>query len=150
MQSCLLSTGIYFPCGGGKIIEKTPTIIHQLLPQLFAKKRIFSVNSPTVAAQNLTPLPRRSELISDWLKFTRARVKTLRSLLFGISIKCVCVCVCGGVGGGGGVGWGGGGGGGQISGGGKELTEKFPKNFCCSEVSVEKNQMKEFHIKYLA
>ena len=37
-------------------------------------------------AQNLTPPPHRSELVSDWLKFTRAWVKTLRRLLFRISI----------------------------------------------------------------
>ena len=30
--------------------------------------------------------PRKSELVSDWLKFTRARVKTLRRFLFRISI----------------------------------------------------------------
>ena len=41
---------------------------------------IFPVHHPpTVEAQNLTtPPPRRSELVSDWLKFTRAGVKTLR------------------------------------------------------------------------
>ena len=33
----------------------------------------------------LTP-PCKNELISDWLNFTRARVKTLRRLLFRISI----------------------------------------------------------------
>ena len=37
--------------------------------------------------------PGRSELVSDWLKFTRAWVKTLLRLLFRISIM---VCVCGG------------------------------------------------------
>ena len=39
---------------------------------------IFSVNPP--------PPPRSSELVSDWLKFTRAWVETLRCLLFRISI----------------------------------------------------------------
>ena len=34
----------------------------------------------------MTAPPRRSELVSDWLKFTRAWVKTLRRLLFHISI----------------------------------------------------------------
>ena len=38
--------------------------------------RTFSVNSP----------PRKSELVSDWLNFTRAWVKTLRLILFRISI----------------------------------------------------------------
>ena len=51
--------------------------------------RIFPVNPPPpkVEAQNLTPPPpRRRELVSDWLKFTRAWVKTLRRLIFRISI----------------------------------------------------------------
>ena len=59
----------------------------------------FLLIPPLVEAQNLTPPPpptRRSELVSDWLKLTRTWVKTLRHLLFRISIM---VCVVGGGGG---------------------------------------------------
>ena len=56
---------------------------------------------PTVGAQNLTPPPLLwNKLVSDCLKFTRPRVKTIRRLLFRISIM-IFVCVCGGGGGGG-------------------------------------------------
>ena len=45
--------------------------------QVMGNRWIFSVNSP---------LPRRSELVSDWPKITRASVRRLRHLLFRISI----------------------------------------------------------------
>ena len=53
---------------------------------------IFSVNPPPPPPHsrrskfNSSPPPCRSELVSDWLKFTRAWVKTLRGYLFRISI----------------------------------------------------------------
>ena len=50
---------------------------------------------PTSSNEKFNPPPRRKEIFSEWLKFTRAGVKTLRRLLFRISIL-VCVCVCGG------------------------------------------------------
>ena len=45
--------------------------------QVMGNRWIFSVNSP---------LPRRSELVSDWPKITRASVRRLHHLLFRISI----------------------------------------------------------------
>ena len=36
----------------------------------------------TVGGRNLTPSPRRSKLVSDWLKFTCVLLKTLRRSLF--------------------------------------------------------------------
>ena len=46
----------------------------------------FLLIPPTMEVQNLIPPTCRSELVSDWLKFSRARVETLRRLLFRTSI----------------------------------------------------------------
>ena len=51
--------------------------------------RIFSVNSPHSGSSKFDSSPRRSKLVSDWLKFTRAWVETLHRWLFRISIM-VC------------------------------------------------------------
>ena len=51
------------------------------------KKRIFSVKPPPPHSRSskFNSPPHRSELVSEWLKFTRAWVKTLHRLLFRIS-----------------------------------------------------------------
>ena len=56
---------------------------------------IVFVNPPiTGEAQSLTPPPScRSELVSKWLKFTRAWVETLHRLFFRISIKVLGVYI---------------------------------------------------------
>ena len=77
-----------------KWIGSTEKAFHHFAFSKFMSKMnnlwIFSVNSNPPPP----PISRSSELVSDWLKFTRAWVETLRRLLFRISIV-VCVCVGG-------------------------------------------------------
>ena len=61
-----------------KLGEQTLNIRFPLLAGAFVEKAdsdLFCKVHPTVEAQNLTPLPsspRKSELVSDWLKLTYA------------------------------------------------------------------------------
>ena len=70
----------------------------------------FLLTLPHSRSSKFNSLPRRSQLVSDWLKFIGAWVKTLRRLLFRISIMV--------------------GGGGVKSVGGGQLTEKILFVFC--------------------
>ena len=66
--------------------------------QMEANERSFLLTTP-----NPPPPARISEVVSDWVKFTRTWFKSLRRLLFRLSsMVCVCACVCVCVGGGGG------------------------------------------------
>ena len=73
-------------------------IFTQMLPGRLWEHWIFSVNSPpppppTSSNENFNSLPHRSELVCDWLKFTRAWVKpkTLGSYFFAYPLWCLCV-----------------------------------------------------------
>ena len=73
------------------------------IPKMLSDFQKCRATTPTSSNENFNPPPpRRSELVSGWLRFTRAWIKALRRLLFRIPIM-VCVCEGGGGEGEGGV-----------------------------------------------